>query len=177
MGQLNVGGAVSLKVEQINHPQLLPQSWQFNGKVNSNLANTELMGVLKASAGMSVSLNLNALHEGCLWLEGKMQVNGEQEAQALSRIVTAWPPLLTVSGGNVSANVAFEQTQAGETSLVGNLVFADWSGTNDRTVWRKMNGTVGFVLENDRLDVTTPGLTMAEVNTGLPIGPVLQLFR
>ena len=173
LDKLSLGGPVSLKAKQIKHPQLLPQSWQFNGKVNSNPARTDVTGLLKAETGTTVNLDLNFPYQGILRIDGKMRVSGEKEAEALSRIFSVWPPLLTVSGGTVSANATYEQPKNGALRLAGKLVFADWSGTYDRTAWSRMNGSAEVLLENDRIRVATPELTLEEVNPGLPVGPVL----
>lgn len=173
LDQFTLSGPVSLKAKQINHPQLLAQPWQFNSSLNSNLARTDITGVLKAGTGTAVNLDLDFPYQGPVTIEGKMRVSGEQEADALSRIFTAWPPLLTVSGGNISASATYNQPQNGAVQLAGKLVFADWSGTYDRTVWNKMNGSAELLLKNDRVSMTTPRLTIDEVNPGLPIGPVV----
>lgn len=172
LDKLSLSGPLGLKAEHIEHPQLLPQSWQFNGKVSSNLARTEVTGLLKAKAGTTANLDLNFPYQGPLQLGGKMRVSGEQEAEALSHIFTAWPELLTVSGGTVSANATYEQPKNGAMHLAGKLVFADWSGTYDRTAWSRMNGAAEFLLDEGRIKAATPELTIEEVNPGVPVGPV-----
>ncbi|RBW49961.1 YdbH domain-containing protein [Marinobacter sp. F3R11] len=169
----SLSGALGLAAKQIDHPQLQPQSWQFNGKVNSNLIRTDIAGLLRAGTGTTVNLDVKAPYAGSLHLAGNMRVSGEQEAEALSQIFTAWPPLLTVSGGTVSANAVYEQPQKAAMQLVGKLMFADWSGTYDRTAWSRMNGEAEFSFDNDRIRVSMPELTIEEVNSGLPVGPVL----
>ena len=173
LDKLSLEGPVSVKAKQVRHPQLLPQPWQFSGRVNSDLAHADVAGVLRANAGTTMKLDLTFPYQGLLTLEGKMRVSGEREAEALSRIFSAWPPLLTVSGGTVSANATYKQPQNGAMAAAGKLVFTDWSGTYDRTAWSEMNGSAEFRLENDRIRLSTPELTVEEVNPGLPVGPVL----
>ena len=173
LDKLSLSGPLGLKVKQIKHPQLQPQSWQFNGRVSSNLARTDITGLLKAKTGTTANLDLNVPYQGLLRFDGKMRVSGEQEAEALSDIFTAWPEVLTVSGGTVSANAIYEQSKNEAMHLAGKLVFTDWSGTYDRTAWSRMNGAAEFLVKNDRINVTTPELTVDEVNPGLPVGPVL----
>lgn len=173
LDKLSFVGPLGLEAKQIKHPQLQPQSWQFSGKVNSNLARTDVSGLLKAKTGTTVNLDVNLPYQGPLRLNGKMRVSGEKEAEALSSIFSAWPPLLAVSGGTVSANATFAQPQNGAMRLAGKLVFADWSGTYDRTAWSRMNGSAEVLLESDRIRVATSELTAEEVNPGLPVGPVL----
>lgn len=172
LNQFSLTGPVVLTAKQIRHTQLLPQSWQFNGHVNANLDRADVKGVLKAKAGTSMNLDVAFPYRGSLVLEAKTRVSGESEAEALSRIFTAWPPLLLVSGGNVSANATLKKPQKGAMQLAGRLVFADWSGTYDRTVWSRMNGAAEFSLESERIKVDVPELTIEEVNPGLPVGPV-----
>jgi len=173
LDKLSFEGPVSVQAKQVRHPQLLPQPWQFSGRVNSDLAHTDISGVLRASAGSTMNLDLKFVYKGLLTLEGNARVSGEREAEALSRIFSIWPPLLTVSGGTVSANATYQQPQSGAMGVTGKLSFVDWSGTYDRTAWSKMNGSAEFRLENDRIKVSTPELTVEEVNPGLPIGPLL----
>jgi hypothetical protein len=173
LDKLSLVGPIGLKAQQVKHPQLLPQSWQFNGEVNSNLGRTDVSGLLKAKTGTTVNLDLTFPNQGPLRLDGKMRVSGEKEAEALSRIFSAWPPLLSVSGGTVSANATYKQPKNGAMGVSGKLVFADWSGTYDRTAWTRMNGVAEFLYENDRIRVATPELTLDELNSGLPVGPVL----
>ncbi len=173
LDKLTLEGPVSVKAKQVRHPQLLPQPWQFSGRVNSDQVHADVAGVLRANAGTTMNLDLTFPYQGPLTLEGKMRVSGELEAEALSRIFSVWPPLLTVSGGTVSANATYKQSQNGAMAATGKLVFADWSGTYDRTAWSEMTGSAEFRLENDRIRLSTPELTVEEVNPGLPIGPVL----
>lgn len=172
LGKFSLSGPLGLTAKQVKHPQLRPQPWRFEGALNGNLTRTNVTGLLKAKAGTSVNLDLNVPYQGPFRLAGKMRVSGEQEAEALSRIFTAWPELLTVSGGTVSANAAYEQPKSGAVYLTGNLVLADWSGTYDRTTWSRMNGSADFLLDEGRMKVSTPELTVAEVNPGIPFGPV-----
>lgn len=173
LNKLSLSGPLGLKAKQVKHPQLRPQPWRFNGRVSSNLARTDITGLLKAKAGTTANLDLNAPYQGLLRFDGKMRVSGEQEAEALTDIFTAWPELLTVSGGTVSANATYEQPKSEAMHLAGRLVFTDLSGTYDRTAWNRMNGAAEFLVKNDRINVATPELTVEEVNPGLPVGPVL----
>jgi len=173
LDKLRLEGPFSVKAKQVRHPQLLPQPWQFVGRMDSDLAHVDVAGVLKANAGTTINLDLKFPYQGLLTLEGKMRVSGEREAEALSRIFSAWPPLLTVSGGTVSANATYKQPQSGTMGVNGRLAFVDWSGTYDRTAWSKMNGSAEFRREGDRIKMSTPELTVEEVNPGLPVGPVL----
>ncbi|MDO6823549.1 YdbH domain-containing protein [Marinobacter sp. 1_MG-2023] len=173
LDSLHLEGPVSVDAKEVRHPQLLPQSWQFNGRVESDLAHTDVAGVLGADAGATINLDLKFPYSGLLTLEGETRVSGKQEAEALSRIFSAWPSLLTVSGGTVSANATYKQPQAGPMLLDGRFVFTDWSGIYDRTAWSKMNGSAEFRLEEDNIKISVPELTVEEVNSGLPIGPLL----
>lgn len=172
LDKLSLEGPFGLTAKQVRHPQLQPHSWQFNGTLNSNLVRTTVAGLLKAKTGTTANLDLNFPYQGPLRLGGKMRVSGEQEAEALSRVFTAWPELLTVSGGTVSANATYEQPNKGAMHLAGKLVFADWSGTYDRTAWSRLNGVAKFLLNEGRIKASTPELTIAEVNPGMPVGPV-----
>lgn len=172
LDNFSLSGPLALMAEQIKHPQLHPLSWEFNGKVNSSLSRAKVVGLLKAQTGTAANLDLNVPYQGPLQLEGQMRVSGTNEAEALSGIFTAWPPLLEVSGGTVSADVTYEQPHNGAMHLAAKLAFSDWSGTYDRTAWSRMNGVAEFVLENDRIEVATPELTIGELNPGLPVGPV-----
>ncbi|WP_298447905.1 YdbH domain-containing protein [uncultured Marinobacter sp.] len=172
LSQLSLIGSLGVKAKQIRHPQLQPQSWQLDGHVNATLDRTDVKGLLKAKAGASVNLDLAFPYNGPLSLEASTRVSGESEAEALSRIFTAWPEPMLVSGGTVSANAKYERPQNGPVRLAGKLVFADWSGTYDRTAWTNMNGATELVLENERIKVATTELVVEEVNPGLPVGPV-----
>ncbi|WP_100639527.1 intermembrane phospholipid transport protein YdbH family protein [Marinobacter salexigens] len=172
MDRLALAGPLGIKAKQIRHPQVQPQPWQFNGGLSANMDRTDVEGVLKAKTGTSMNLDLKFPYQGLLSLEANMRVSGESEAEALSRIFTQWPEVLLISGGNVSANAIYEQPQNGTKRLAGKLVFADWSGTYDRTAWSRMNGSAEFLLKNERIRVATPELTIEEVNPGLPVGPV-----
>ncbi|MCB1676805.1 MAG: YdbH domain-containing protein [Halioglobus sp.] len=175
--ELSVSGSLGLRAKQIKHPQLLAQPWRFNGELHSDLARTVLSGALRAHSGTTVNVELDFPYRGLLRLDGKMQVSGEDEAAALSRVLTAWPPLLTVSGGSVSATAVYAQAQNSPARLTGKLVFADWSGVYDRTAWSGMNGAVALLLEDGHISAATPKLTVSEVNPGLPLGPVLVAGR
>lgn len=172
LDRLALAGPLEVKAKKVRHPQLQPHSWQFDGRLAANLDRTDVEGVLKAKTGTSMNLDLTFPYQGLLSLEANMRVSGESEAEALSRLFTAWPEVLLVSGGNLSANATYEQAHNGAMRLSGKLVFADWSGTYDRTAWSRINGSAELLLEDERVRVTTPELTIEEVNPGLPVGPM-----
>jgi hypothetical protein len=172
LDQLDLSGPVGVSAKQVQHPQLLPQRWHFTGKLDSNLTRTDISGMLAAKSGTSINLVLKAPYNGLLAIDASMQMNGEQGAEALSRTLTAWPSLLTVSGGKLSANVAYRKPTDGTAQWSGDLSFADWSGTYDRTAWSDINGAAEVLLNNGRFSLRTPGLSVGTVNPGLSVGPV-----
>lgn len=175
---LELSGPLTVKAGQVQHPQLQPQAWAFDGNLDSNLSKTHVKGLLRAGSGTTANLDVDVPYQGAVQLNGRMRVSGEDEAEALSRIFTEWPPLLDVSGGTVSTDVSFRQSlpQAKVQSprVVAKLTFTQWSGLYDRTSWEGVNGTVDVRLQDEQLSIDTPELTVEQVNPGLPLGP-LQL--
>lgn len=176
LDSLSIKGPLVLAAKSVRQPQVQIHPWRFRGSVQGDLNRLKLSGVLRA-AETPVNVNLTYPYQGEMQLEGDMRVSGQQEAEALSRVLANWPELLSVEGGNVSASGTYAQPVAGAPTLAAKLVFEDLSGTYDRTAWTRMNGPVEFGLRANRVSVSTAGLTVDEVNPGIPVGPLTVAGR
>lgn len=170
--ELTLKGQVGLSMGQLSHPLLQAQAWDFDGRVASNLSAARLTGVLRANSGSMANLALDAPYNGSLRLDSELQVSGEEEAAALARVFAKWPPLLTLTGGRVSAEASLRKPPAKAAELTATLKVAEGSGLYDRTEWRGMNGRVEVELQQERLSFSTPGLVVEQLNPGLPLGPL-----
>lgn len=172
LDELALSGPLVVKARQVHHRHLRPQAWAFNGKLNSSLERSRITGLLRAGSGTTANLDMDLPYGGTLRLNGKMRVSGEDEANALSRIFSGWPPLLSISGGTVSADVSLRQAKAQSPHVSAKLAFVEWDGLYDRTAWKGMNGSVDILLRNEQFRIDTPELTIEQVNPGLPLGPL-----
>ncbi len=174
--KLALSGPVVVKAGQIQHPQLQPLAWVFNGNIDSNFHKTRVKGLLRAGSGTTANLDVDFPYQGPVHLNGKMRVSGEDEAEALSRVLADWPPLLDVSGGTVSADINLHQSlqraQPRNLNLSAGLTFVEWSGLYDRTAWEGVNGSINIQLQDSELSIDTQELTIEQVNPGLPLGPI-----
>lgn len=176
LNTLELSGPLTVKAGQLQHPQLQPQAWAFNGNIDSNFHKTRVKGLLRAGSGTTANLDVDFPYQGPVHLNGKMRVSGEDEAEALSRVLADWPPLLDVSGGTVSADINLHQSlqraQPRNLNLSAGLTFVEWSGLYDRTAWEGVNGSINIQLQDSELGIDAPELTIEQVNPGLPLGPI-----
>lgn len=165
-------GPLALTVQKVRHSDLHPQSWQFGGELDCDLAQLGLAGLLSAKAGAEVKVGVKYPFGGTLEARAQLQVSGSNGSRALAATLTAWPALLTFETGKLNA-VANVRLPAGSgPALRGQLAFSELSGIYDRVAWSGLSGTVALDLEKSRLNFRFPDLVLGQLNPGIPVGPI-----
>lgn len=170
--RLQVQGPIELAAKTVRHRALKPQAWRFRGVLKAGLDALATDGQLSAQAGSAVDLSVNDRFARGVNATAKLALAGEAGAQALAGTLSAWPAVLTVSGGKLGADAQLHWPSAGEPDLNVRLNLTDLTGVYDRTAWSGLNGDVALSIHGDRLAVPRARLTLAGVNPGIPVGPV-----
>lgn len=170
--RLQVQGPVELAAKTIRHRALKPQAWRFRGVLKAGLDALAADGQLSAEAGSTVDLSVNDRFARGINATAKLAVAGEAGARALAGTLAVWPAVLTVSGGQLGADAQLEWPSAGQPDLNVRLNLSGLAGVYDRTAWSGLNGDMDLSVNGDRLAVSRARLTLAEVNPGIPVGPV-----
>lgn len=178
LAHLTAEGPLRLTARSVRHPALKTQSWQLQGRGLVNLQQVRLNGQLTPAAGGPLTLSLDAPFDGPLTLEVGGRWQGKAGSDALAGTLTDWPPLLGFDQGAMTAELVLRQPPGGGAmTLSGALGFDQLSGLYDRMAWSGLSGRVPFTLEGDQLLAQTTGLTLAQLNPGIPAGPVVLSGR
>ncbi|MCK7545602.1 YdbH domain-containing protein [Marinobacter bryozoorum] len=170
-GELRVEGPVELSAGEIRHDALVTQGWGLAADVNW-AGELVVDGTLASDAGMTVPLRGRYHQKDGLQVEASMTLNSGNQANQLSETLRAWPGSLTIEEGE--ARLASELTWHPESPLTADatLTFAGASGLYEEMAWQTLSGQVQASLANDRLTIGTSDLELADLNPGMPIGPV-----
>ncbi len=165
-------GPLVLSAESIRHPALRPQSWRLKGRFTSSLEQLSLEGQLSADSGSQVRVTLDDRFKDALTATAELTMNGKPGAEAWSRALADWPALLTVSEGQLDARATLHWPAAGSPEVQAHLGLTDLSGVYDRASWSGLSGDAEASFAGHELTATTSGITLNQLNPGIPIGPV-----
>lgn len=165
-------GPVSLAVEQLQHALLRPRSWQFRGEVAGNPEQLTLAGALRAGAGPELMLQLSQRFGGLLRASADTRISAGEHGEDLASLLVPWPEGLALSSGHGDLQVSLLRPAGDTVELEGHLVFDELAGVYDRMAWSGLNGALGGHFYGTSLRLGTEGLTLAQLNAGIPLGPV-----
>lgn len=169
---LTVKGPVSLTSVEVHHSLVYPQSWRFNGVLDSGNRHLDLDGRLTSDSGAYAKLDLAYPFEGDFALSSKLVMDGEAAARALAKTLVIWPESLQITSGQVDANANFRLPVTGASEFDADLAMNSVSGIFNRTAWSGLNGDLNIDLRGPELIIKVPELTVAQVNPGVPVGPM-----
>jgi len=168
---LAVEGPVTVTSAAIQHPQLLPQSWRFNGDLEASLESLAVYGGLLSNAGTEADLAFSFPFSGIPGLDVDMTATGENGSRALADTFAAWPEGLDISEGSVNVTLGLRFPPEG-LEAQGNIGLEGLGGVFARTAWAGLDGEVAIGLSGERLDVSTSGLAVDTVNPGIALGNI-----
>ncbi len=170
-------GPVELSVQRLTQPLLQPQPWRFLGQFAADRDHLSLNGELSSDARAVLNLDVDYAFSGTLKTSAEMRVEGEADSQALAKTLMIWPSLLTADKGALTVSASLQRPPGGKTDLQGQMVAEELGGLYDRTAWTGLTGTMDFRLTGERLDLRSDRLTLAQINPGVPIGPIMAEGR
>ncbi|WP_166261265.1 intermembrane phospholipid transport protein YdbH family protein [Marinobacter salicampi] len=169
---LSFKGPLTLDARRFRHPAFATQSWSFSGNMAGNGQSALLEGTLASDAGLPASLELNYGPDSELIMRSRVEVSGEAGSEALGRTLANWPEELVFSQGRLEAVLQLRLVEEGKPEADGQLGLHRLAGLYDRTAWSGLDGTLDLEFGDDRLTLGTEGLTLAQVNPGVALGPV-----
>lgn len=168
----SVKGPLTLASAEVSHPVLRPQLWRFNGALDSDARHFRLAGQLKSRAGASADIDLAYPFDGDLTVTGKLVMDGEASAQTLADTLAVWPQSLEIASGQVSAHAVLRLPVTGPVKLDAQMSMSSVSGSINRTAWTALKGDVDIGLQGSKLAIEVPELSVEQVSSGIPSGPM-----
>lgn len=165
---LAVEGPVLAATTSLRHPQLLPQSWRLDTRLNGGLEDFDIEGEVSSSAGARATVDFRFPFQGIPELDLAMVSSGAKGARALAETFVAWPGDLEIAEGSVSADLGLRFPPEG-TRLQGTISFDNLGGVFQRMAWTGAQGSLGLELGADRLAAQTSGLTLDSINPGIAL--------
>lgn len=179
-GQLT--GQMRLAVAEVNHPELLPQPWRWQGEL------TAQQGILAVKGQLTANDRLTLEHQASIkdqqWrLSWQMPDLFLLGGNSLQQLTPHWPPLLTLARGRIGGRGEFAgrlpEDPAEPSVITGKMSWqiTDLAGAYDTTAFRGATGKVEVILEPERFNVSSDKFTLAEIIQGFTLGPAVVAAR
>lgn len=172
LDSLSFRGPVELKAQRLEHPQLKPQAFAFDGDLAVDLNRLALNGRIESDAGADADLTLRYPFEDTLTLEAEARIEGKQAGSAWAETLTAWPKTLSVDEGAIEASASLNLPNGGPMALDTTLDADALGVTFNRMALTGIDGEIVLNVDPNQLRARTVDLRVAQLNPGIPIGPV-----
>lgn len=169
---VGIAGPLQLSAEEIRYPGLEPQSWQLLGDVTVGGAAVRYQGDLSNESGAVADLDARYQTEQGVEAQAGMVLSSSNQANQMAKTLTQWPAPLSITEGQAELDSRLRWSPGTAPEVEAILTFTDAAGIYDRTAWSGMEGPVELSLDGERLQVSSRRLSLAQINPGLPIGPV-----
>ncbi|MGE6791137.1 intermembrane phospholipid transport protein YdbH family protein [Pseudomonas guineae] len=158
---------------QLQHEQLQPQRWYWQGPLNASQERTELNGTLRNDAGLQLTLQAQHNSAESLNLQAKLNEVFLRSGNPLQASFTAWPALLELNNGrlNANANLSLASDQQLPTFKL-ELTGKGLAGIYDRTALEGLNSHLHLRIGPKQLQLELSDLRLAQADPGIPLGPV-----
>ncbi len=171
---LQAGGSLQLVVGELRHPQLRRQGWRLQLSQPEGAPGRAVRLTLDNDAGLRWQGRLDLAADGSLQLDGALAALDLAHATPLTATLRQWPDLLEVSAGRLTLDTRARRSASGQLGAEASLLLDGVAGIWDRSALGGLNARLHASLDGERLRLRIPLLQVAEINPGLPIGP-LQL--
>ncbi|WP_296276542.1 intermembrane phospholipid transport protein YdbH family protein [Pseudomonas sp. UBA7530] len=168
-----LSGPLALRVQSLQHPQLQPQSWQWQGRLQADSVHQALDGALLVDSGLSLALGLNNSADG-LALNATLDELFLRAGNPLAQTLASWPPLLTLDNGRLQGEASLRLPANKPLRLSARLSGKGLAGIYDRSTLSGVDGELRLQLAGDRLTLELPSLSAKQIDPGIALGP-LQL--
>ncbi|MGG2396525.1 YdbH domain-containing protein [Pseudomonas sp. SH1-B] len=166
-----LSGLLTLRAQRLQHPQLLPQGWQWQGQLQANESRQALEGAVLADSGLSMALNLdNTLDE--LRVDATLDELFLRAGNPLRQLLSSWPALLTLDNGRMQGSAQMRLPRGKPMTLQANLSGRNLAGIYDRSTLSGIEGEVQLRVNGDRLSLELPNLSARQIDPGIPLGPL-----
>lgn len=166
-----LSGPLTLRVQNLQHPQLQAQGWQWQGRIEADDAHQKLDGALLVDSGLSLALGLNNTVDG-LTLNATLDELFLRAGNPLAQTLANWPPLLTLDNGRIQADASLNMPSGKPLQLKAKLSGKGLAGIYDRSTLSGVDGELHLQLAGDRLTLALPSLSAKLIDPGIALGPL-----
>ncbi|WP_372998866.1 YdbH domain-containing protein [Marinobacter sp.] len=170
--RIAIDGDIAVVATRVEHPMLVPQAWNFEGRAAGRLADLRVQGTLVSGSGLTADLDIQLNPDGGVSVAIESVIDGEQGFRALADTLIGWPDLLTVDTGNTRLSMEVSTDRVGELEASGRAELKDITGVFNRTAVSGLSGLMRGSLENDQLVANFREVTVGELNPGIPVSSV-----
>ena len=160
---------------QLQHGQLKPQRWYWQGPLTANQLQAELDGTLRNDAGLQLKLQAQHSSAKGLSLQAQLAELFLRSGNPIKGSFTAWPGLLDLNNGRLNANASLTLASDQQLPTVKlELTGKGLGGIYDRTALEGLDSRITVRVDPKQLQLELSELRLAQANPGIPLGP-LQL--
>jgi hypothetical protein len=171
--RLSFAGPHALSVQRLEQPQLKPLGWRWQGKVVGDLQQLKLDGQLRSDAELLLNLQVQRRSTGDLTLQAQLPEVFLRAGNPLSQTLAAWPALLDLNSGRLSASAEFSQKTGDSAPRVRlDATAKGLAAIYDRTLLNGLDTRLRVSLAHNQLRLDLDELQLAEANPGIPLGPL-----
>lgn len=168
---LAASGQLAAEVSRIEHTELKPQRWSVSGDWRWQEDALAWQGQLANVAGLQVDHQLDVGANGRWKLNGTLAPIYFRAGNPLAQTLASWPELLSLSSGQLTAQLQAEDAGKGlNARLQGQL--SGLKGIYDRTEFSGLTAPLQASLRGDRFSLALSDVQLAELNAGIPAGPL-----
>lgn len=158
---------------QLQHSQLQPQRWYWQGPVNASQEQAELNGTLRNDAGLQLKLQAQHSSTKGLSLQAQLAELFLRGGNPLKDSFTAWPALLELNNGRLNANANLTLASAQQLPTVKlELTGKGLGGIYDRTALEGLDSRLTVQIDPKQLQLEVNELRLSQADPGMPVGPV-----
>ena len=166
---------MSLTLDSLQQPQLKPQRWTLQGRLQATGQQQRLSGKLGNAAGLALDLELQHTAASGLQLDARLAEIFLRGGNPLQQSLSAWPPLLSLNNGRLSGQASLRLPPGAHLPVMtGQVEAKGLAGIYDRSELSGLDLRLQLRSDGRQLALELDELHLAEINPGLPIGP-LQL--
>ena len=158
-------------IARLEQAQLKPQRWNIDGRWSYADSALQWQGKLSNAAELALDTDF-ALPAQQPWrAKATLQPVFFRAGNPLAGSLVAWPALLSLSSGQLSAQL---QASGGSTplNLQGDLNLSGGKGVYDRSAFSGLAAPLAFKLQGDTLQLSSKALQLESLNPGLEMGPL-----
>lgn len=170
--RIAVDGDIRVDASRVEHPQLLPQAWSFEGTAEGRLADLRVRGTLVSESGLTADLDIQLNSDGGVSVAIDSAIEGQQGFRVLAEALSGWPDLLTIDSGNARLSMKVLTSQSGDFEASGSAELQDVGGVFNRTAVAGLTGQVRGSLDNSRITARFRDMNVGEINPGIPVSSV-----
>ncbi|WP_028238544.1 intermembrane phospholipid transport protein YdbH family protein [Stutzerimonas azotifigens] len=167
-----VAGPVDLTAGRLLHAELRPLPWRWQGRVTADPARSSLQGRLTNEAGLAIDTEVEQPAGGALSGQFRLGELFLRGGNPFAATLQAWPELLQLDSGRVSAQASLSLPPQGASSGSLQLDARGLSGIYDTTELNGLQGSLALTWDARQLALEVPELHLEEANPGLSLGPL-----